>query len=181
MPIWYKNEPDPVKRVLTLFIYEDDGVTPAPAATGGFTVDIRYSGAPYAAAGGTLTNVGVDGEWEYQALQSETDIDASEIVVAVSKVGFLTAKSIAMLQDPTNPEVAAALATALWQYIPDTGAPEGCATFQEQWNTLFSVEVGNATGLDGVVGSTSSLDNTKQRTTFTVQAGVRTFTSRNGD
>lgn len=76
---------------------------------------------------------------------------------------------------------ASEIATAVWAVVPDAGAPTKARTFLEQWNILFSVDAGNADGLDGVVGSTKSLDATKHRSEFTVQAGKRTFTARDGD
>ncbi len=75
---------------------------------------------------------------------------------------------------------ASAAAAAVFAAITDANAPVGCKTFAQQWNYLLSVLAGDADGLDGTVGSTKSLDTTKHRSEFTVFAGKRTFTLRDG-
>lgn len=99
MTTWKRNEPDSALRSVTLFIYKDDGVTPAPMGTSFATGNrIRFSGGAYAAAAGTMTNVGVDGEWEYVATQAETNIDACEIIIMVpAVVGFSQANAVVEL------------------------------------------------------------------------------------
>jgi hypothetical protein len=130
LPIWYKNEPDAAKRTMTMLIYEDDGVTPAPKATAfstgsGGNTQIRSSGGSYAYAIGMLTNVGVDGEWEYEAAQSETNVDAAEIVVLVTASGYIASRAIATLQDPNNSEVIAGIASAIWDALPSAHTNAG--------------------------------------------------------
>lgn len=84
MPIWAKNEPDPERRRITLLVYEDDGVTPAPMDTDFSSGNMfRTSGGAYAPANGAMLNVGVDGEWEYTATQLETNVDATEGVIMI--------------------------------------------------------------------------------------------------
>jgi hypothetical protein len=96
-----KNEPTVARRTCTLLVFEDDGVTPAPLATVGFTVQVRVSGGSYAAAAGTFINTGVDGEWEYEASQAETNHDAAELVVLVTKTGFTPARAIMEFETPS--------------------------------------------------------------------------------
>jgi hypothetical protein len=97
-----KNEPVAAYRTTTLYIFEDDGVTPAPAGTVGFTVVVRKSGGTFAAAAGTFANVGgVDGEWEYVFTQGETNVDANQLIVKATKTGFNPASAIEQLDSPT--------------------------------------------------------------------------------
>ncbi len=107
MPIWNKNEPDPERRRTTLIVVEDDGVSPAPMGTDFSSGNLfRISGGAYAAASGSMLNVGIDGEWEYTATQAETNADASEAVVMIPAVtilgvNYLASRSIAQMVTAT--------------------------------------------------------------------------------
>lgn len=99
---WRKNEPTAAFRRAAVYIFEDDGVTPAPLATS-FTVgaagntQIRKGGTTWVDAGGTLTNTGIDGHWLYEATQAETNFDGTEFEIKVEKAGFSRATSIVQM------------------------------------------------------------------------------------
>lgn len=99
-----KNEPNALKRRTRVFMYEDDGVTPAPAATsfaaaGVVQVDI---GAGWVNATGTFVNTGVDGDWIYTFTQAETNVDCNELAVKVVLAGYKVTVVAEDLADPAD-------------------------------------------------------------------------------
>jgi hypothetical protein len=163
MTSWVKNQPVAALRRATILIYEDDGVTPAPMATD-FTgcTTIREGNNAYVSAAGSLINVGIDGEWYYEATQPETNVDATEVVIKVDKVGFATARAIAAIDFSSttwvkNQTVASLRRATVFVYEDDgvTPAPmatdfTGCVTIREG-NNAYTGAVGSFVnvGVDG--------------------------------
>jgi hypothetical protein len=100
-----KNEATAAKRRVALYVYTDDGVSPAPLATdfsAAGVVQVRLGGFAYVNAGGSFTNTGIDGEWVYEFTQAETNVSVSELGVKVEKAGFLTRITTVPVLDPAD-------------------------------------------------------------------------------
>lgn len=104
-----------------------------------------------------------------------TDIDmAGAHFVRISAAGMDPVEATYYV---TNTDPSSQLAV---DSVMDPNAPLNAKTFQEQWNCLFSREQGDATGLDGPVFATKSLNGLIDRNTGTISSGKRTFTKRDG-
>jgi hypothetical protein len=81
---WLQNQSDTNLRQSAILISKISDGSAAPMATD-FTgeVYIRLGGTTFVLASGTLTNVGYDGTWMYEATQAETDVDANEIELRI--------------------------------------------------------------------------------------------------
>ncbi len=119
MAKFLKNEATAAKRKVRVFMYADDGVTPAVhttdfTAAGVVQID---NGSGWTNMGGTFANVGsVDGDYQYTATQAELNVDASEFAIKVDKSGFRFTEVVVDMFDlsdvPTGMATATALATA---------------------------------------------------------------------
>lgn len=79
-----------------------------------------------------------------------------------------------------NDDIVSLGVSALMANVMDAAAPIGAQTFAEQWRLVVAYAVGNVAGLDGPVGSHTSLDGLKHRLEWLVQNGKRTLTKRDG-
>lgn len=165
-----KNEPNALKRRTRVFMYEDDGQTPAPAATdfsgaGVVKVDV---GAGLVNAGGTFVNTGIDGDWIYTWTQAETDVDCNELAVVVQLAGVKTTIVTEDLRDPAD-VVAAIFANAV----------ESGVTFLQAQRGVFAVNCGKQADADLADTSPSTFyapDGTTARITSSVTSSVKLVT-----
>lgn len=117
MAEWFQNEANPALRRVTVDIYYEDGVSYAPfnaESSPGVPLSaadckVRKGNFAWVAAGGTLTNTGVDGKWVYEASQAEINYVGTEFEVMFVPpiglppgLGFARAVSYVVMKQPQN-------------------------------------------------------------------------------
>lgn len=148
-----------------------------PTSLGGgqdSVVFIRTSGGSWVTAGGTLTNTGVAGSFEYTATQAETNVDASEIGM---RVGTGDASNHFTVGGVTYNSVSYSIEMRDGSFMQ---LGEGGNTYGDMLRLLTGVIAGPVSDFRTGTLIFKSLDTTKTRLTVTTDASGR-LTTTTGD
>jgi hypothetical protein len=175
------NEPTPALRVLAVWLFDLDGVAipdDFPWVAG--QVRISKAGAAFVNTANLPVVVpdGADGSFNLQLGLAEVNT-VGKYRVQFIVGGDLLEEVVFNVRATASLDVAAVVA-GIFAHKPDPDAPEGFATFQEQWNGRVAYDCSDGTGMDGPNWAIKSLDGTKNRLAGTYQSGKRTVTTRDG-
>lgn len=149
-------------------------------ALAGTAIDITDTGTGTHTISDTATTEQlIDGKWLYEATQGEIDVGVNEMELAVIDDTYYAQTFVAI--EDTGTDYAAIVSTLLSTVMESSVAFPKAQTFLQQWRLMFAEAVLKAPdNLEGSPYGFRDINDTKDRSRYTMSAGVRTPTDLDG-